>query len=219
MNRLPILPGTSPVLILKEVKVSGPYRKTIIIPGYGFKVFLEAPTQSIVIDEDGERQVLTSEVWDEFHNGSPHYSAVAKEPARKGAGSEQPVSERPSSGGETHGMTSSLSVRQAAAVLGCSKKTVHALCDKGQLHCHWVGKRRMLRHEDIVEFREARQRDGTRDSRTPVDGQKGSRILSARSRTYAKREKGGAKESNIGKDNRTETEILASIRERMREWD
>ena len=127
------------------------HRKTIIIPGYGFKAFYEASDTATEIDDTGERQVPISGVWDEFCSGLS-VSIAAKESESKAIGESEPTREQSTFGDKETRIGRSLDVRKAAQLLGCSAKKVHNLCDKGQLNSHWVGNRRMFRHEDVLEF-------------------------------------------------------------------
>ena len=144
---------------------------------------------------------------------------AAKKPESKALAESEPIRGQPAVGEKETGIGRSLDVREVAKLLGCSAKTVHRLCDEGQLNSHWVGNRRMFRNEDILEFWEAQKIVYVQGSATHVDAKKGSRISFSKNQAYASDRKGGVKENAEKVNNRTETEILASIRERMREWD
>jgi excisionase family DNA binding protein len=194
------------------------HRKTIIIPGYGFKAFYEASDTAIEIDDTGERQVPISGVWDEFCSGLSA-SIAAKKSESKVVAESEPIRGQSAVGDKETRIGRSLDVREVAKLLGCSVKTVHNLCDKGQLNSHWVGNRRMFRHEDVLEFWEAQKILSVRGSATHVDAKKGSRVPFSKSHAYESNRKGGVKKNDEKANNGTEAEILASIRERMREWD
>jgi excisionase family DNA binding protein len=113
----------------------------------------------------------------------------------------------------------SFGVKEAARQLGCSTKTVHKLCNEKRLAFHWVGNRRRFRPQYVSQFVEAQS--GTTKTRNPlgVDEKSGSRLRFSGSSTAGRPKKGGGKKGNAKENNRTEAEILASLRERMREWD
>jgi excisionase family DNA binding protein len=110
-------------------------------------------------------------------------------------------------------------VVEAARRLGCSTKTVHKLCREKRLAFHWVGNRRRFQPEDVSRFVEAQTETTENQMPSGVDDKRGYRLRFSGNFTAGRRKKGGAKGSTEGESKRTEAEILASIRERMREWD
>ncbi len=112
-----------------------------------------------------------------------------------------------------------LGVREAARGMGCSAKTIHKLCHEKRLAFHWVGNKRRFRPEDISRFFETQTEITKTQGPSGVDETRVSRLRFSGSFTAGRPKKGGEKGSTKGTNNGTETEILASIRERMREWD
>jgi excisionase family DNA binding protein len=110
-------------------------------------------------------------------------------------------------------------VIEAARRLGCSTKTIHKLCHEKRLAFHWVGNKRRFRPEDISRFFGAQTEITKTQGPSGVDEKRGSRLRFSGSFAAGRSKKGGEKGRTKGTSNGTETEILASIRERMREWD
>lgn len=62
--------------------------------------------------------------------------------------------------GQAAGIESSLDVKAAAAILGCSQAQVRKLVHEGKLAHHWLGKNLRLRQQDLQQFWASQTRMG-----------------------------------------------------------
>ena len=63
--------------------------------------------------------------------------------------------------GKAAGIESSLDVKAAAKILGCSPRQVRKLVHQGKLGHHWLGKNLRFRQEDLEQFWASQTRSGS----------------------------------------------------------
>jgi excisionase family DNA binding protein len=230
----------------KELIMFGKIIKNVTIPGYGGVSVFELPETIMIIEDGVEREVPTEELRRLFPGlltfPSP-YSGPYRGPCsmshrldssdnlieghcEKSEGSNDATIDQRSvsrSATENSRIERSIDVKEAADILGCSTRTVHALCTRGQLSFHWVGNKRGFRPDDLKDYwgqgRIApKKRTGPRKS---VDDLDGDAVRCALRTTLDKKKGGQTSEgapiteisSEVSKASR-----LRKLRAEMRKW-
>ncbi|MBM3299095.1 MAG: helix-turn-helix domain-containing protein [Deltaproteobacteria bacterium] len=219
--------------------------KSVSIPGYGGVFIFELPETIRIIEDGVEREVPTDELRRRFPglltipspysglcqpSGSMSHQSdsdsLVNHVGRKGGElpSEQkvPIDDRSLNGNS--GVERTLGVREVAAILGCSPRTVHALCSSGRLTFHWVGKKRGFRPGDLEEYWERervaqRKRTGPRKSVDDLDED----AVRSTSRTTLDEKKKGGQTSDSAPKAKASIEVskasrLRQLRAEMRKW-